>query len=655
MMRRAITLLLAASACVVLAGGVNGVAVSAGEVQDHSGKAILASQERSRAVSAKRVSVVADEAQAASVIPHPPDGWTTPVNISNLPGESGLPSIAVDNNGKAYATWEEWYGGVGAPRAMCFNTNYSGAWGKSQENYLFYVAIDDVGFPVVGCDPSNGTGYLAYHDGNMAISLMDVMFKEYTQGVKTWEGWISPAPNHTSDYANMAVDPNDGTVYTMWFEDITDTTIWELVYRWRDPATKQWSGGLVVPVFRGRSKYWRDMVIDKNGTAHLAFILRSPTEVWYTKNPTPKNASTWTPPVPISGNTNRDWAMPRIGADNDGEAYIVWHANTGGYESATEEVMFRTTVSGVWQTPENLSNSPTRSEGEVIAVDPQTKDLYVVWNELVSAGNWEVYLRMYSAATNAWGDIYNMTNDPYHSAEPFLRIDGKKGLHLVYHDFVGSNREIFYTYKQGVNVNPPLNLAVDSALSADEASKTNTLTWAQNPANSSVTVASYKVYRNLTSAPDSTYTAITTPGASTFQYADSVAGTARFTYRLTSLLADGTESAPTAAVQDQAGVFAPTNIALSSKANKILFYEIRETTVTWALNPNNARGDIAGYNVYRRRVQDSNSTMSLLGGVGANTFNYKDAGIRGGQKYAYGVKTRFKDGRESNLSAVVEE
>ena len=644
MMKKTIVFLLAASAALLTAGGAPNVSGSKKKGQAQTVKAWALRD--------------AAQTQAVNVIPHPPDGWTTPVDISNLPGESGLPSLAVDNNGKAYATWEEWHGGVGDPRGMCFNSNVTGQWGTSQENFLYYNQIDDVGYPVVGCDPSNGTGYIAYHDGNLPISLMDIMFKEYSQGVKTLEGWISPAPNHTSDYANMAVNPSDGTVYVMWFEDLSETTTWELVYRWRDPATKQWSSGLQVPVFLGRSKYWREMVIDKNGTAHLAFILRSPTEVWYTKNPTPKNASTWTTPVPVSGNTGRDWAMPRIAADNNGDAYIVWHANTAGYESATEEVWFRRTVSGVWQAPENLSNSPTRSEGEVIAVDPATKDIYVVWNELVgpATGNWEIYLRLYSEAAKAWGDIYNMTNDAYHSAEPFIRMDGKKGLHIVYHDFVGANREIFYTYKQGINVNPPLSAAVDSALNETETAKTNTISWAQNPANASVTVASYKIYRKSASAGDSAFTALATVGASTFQYSDSgLSPTGRSTYRITSLLADGTESAPTAVLQDKPGVFAPTNVALSSVVNKILFYEIRDTTITFVLNPNNAASDVDGYNVYRKKVTAGNSAMVFLGGVGATTFSYKDTGIRGGQKYAYAVKTRFKDGREGNFSAVVNE
>jgi hypothetical protein len=537
---------------------------------------------------------------------------------------------------------------------MAFNTNYSGQWGTAQLNQLYYDAIDDVGFPVIACDPSDGTAYLAYHDGDLPNANMEVMFKEYTRGVKTWEGWISGTP-HSSDYANLAVDPTSRVVYCMWFDDRTGQDIFELVYKWRNPTTKQWSGLLTIPVFTGRSKYWRDMVIDKYGTAHLAFILRSPAEVWYTKNPTPQNQNTWTAPVAVSGNTDRNWAMPRIAADNDGDVYIVWHANTGGYESATEEVWLRKTVSGVWQAKENLSNSPTRSEGEVVAVDPDTKDLYVVWNELVSEGNWEIYLRMYTAQTaggqKSWGDIYNMTNNPAHSAEPFLRLDPQRGLHLVFHDYVGANREIMYMYKQGIS--PPLSVAVDSTLNAAEDQKTNTITWAANPANSSLTIANYKIYRKTAEPADSAFAYLSQVTGSTFTYTDAnLSAAVRYAYRLTAVTNQGAESGPSFAVTDKP-VFAPVGLSLTTSANKILFYEIKDNTITFSKSPNNEDADIAGYAVYRRKVNENDSALSLVGTVSPTAFRYTDAQLRGGQKYAYALKTKFTDNRVSGFSSVV--
>ncbi len=215
---------------------------------------------------------------------------------------------------------------------------------------------------------------------------MEVWLCEFAKGVNMiGEGWVSDTDG-ASDYTTLAVDPNTRELYAMWFDDLTGTDTFELVYIYRDPATKEWSYPHWVPVFTGRSKYWRDMVIDKNGTAHLVFNLRSPTDTYYTKNPTPHDDSKWTAPVPVSGNTDRDWAWPRMAVDNDGDVYVVWYANTGGYESGTEEVWFRRTVSGVWQPPVNLSNSTTRSEGCWIAVDPAKKDVFVAWHELTWEG-----------------------------------------------------------------------------------------------------------------------------------------------------------------------------------------------------------------------------------------------------------------------------
>jgi hypothetical protein len=595
-----------------------------------------------------------------NIITHPPDGWTAPVNISHLGGESDLPMLAVDDNGKAYVCWEEWYGGLGDPRAMAFNTNFSGQWGTSIENLLDYNTIDDSGYPVIACDPSNGTAYLAYHDGDFVNYNMEVKCVEFTQGVQTSKKWISLTPN-PSDYATLAVNPVDKTAYCMWFDDVTGQTIWELVYRWRDPATKQWSTTLAqVPVFTGRSKYWRDMVIDKNGTAHLVFILRSPAEVWYTKNPTPQNANTWTAPIPLSGDTGRDWMMPRIAADKDGDVYVVWYANTGGYETATEEVWFNKTVNGVWQSKENLSNSPTRSEGCCVAVDPVNKDVYVVWHELLGTSNWEVYLRIYASQTTgaakSWSDIYNMTNDSTHSAEPIIRIDAKRGIHLVYHDYVGENREIMYMYKQGVQAQPPLSPAVISAMNASEDVRTNTLSWAANPANAGVAIANYKIYRKIASAADGTFASIGQANASTFHYVDSgLVSSMRYAYRMTTVLSSGEESVPSESATDGTLVFAPVNVAITTAVTRIAFYQTKDNTITWSASPNNASSDIAGYDIYRKNLGEDDTAFTKLNtsSLSASTSSYTEVKLVGSQKYTYALKTKFKDGRESTYSAAV--
>ncbi len=47
--------------------------------------------------------------------------------------------------------------------------------------------------------------------------------------------------------------------------------------------------------------------------------------------------------------------------------------------------------------------------------------------------------------------------------------------------------------------------------------------------------------------------------------------------------------------------------------------------------------------------------MELVGRTPASVNSYTDVKVQGGAKYAYAVKTKFKDGREGNLSAAVTE
>jgi hypothetical protein len=788
-------------------------------------------------------------APAAAVIVGPPSGWTAPVNISSLSGDSELPTLAVDDNGKAYVCWEEWYGGVGDPRSMLFNTNYSGSWGQPLGRELYYPNIDDVGFPTITCDPTSGTAYMAYHDGDLALLNMEVMFREYAKGVLTKEEWASKTP-YGSSYASLAVNPVDKFLYCMWMDDVNDVVQFELAYRWRDPATKLWSGINYVPVFVGASKYWRDLTFDKKGTAHLVFIVRNPTAIYYSKNPTPQNPNTWTTPLAIDADPGRNWVGPRIAADNDGDVYIIWYHNTGGYESQTEEVYFKKTANGVWQATENLSNNATRSEGGSVTVNPDTKDIYVAWHELILGRNWEIYYRTFESQTagapKSWGDIYNFTNNDGHSGEPFIKRDAQGGLHLVYHDeMADGTRDIFYMYKKGISLTvaspnggeswealrtypitwttlgtvanvkveystnggtsyttavastpntgsyswtvpntpsstclvrvseastgspvdtsdavftipslpvivtspnggesweglrtypvtwtttgtvanvkiessinggasyttvvastpntgsyswtvsntpsanclvrisdastgdnpdtsnavftivrpsilPPLNPALDTTLSTARDRKTNSLVWAANPENAGVTVANYKIYRKPASAADSAFVVMASVAGAVTQYSEADLDIlTKYAYRVAAVSSLGGESAPSATViETKKFEFAPVGVSVTTIANKVLFNQIKENAVLFSSSPYNPSADIAGYDVYRRKASESDSAIVFIKSLDAATFSYKDAGLKGGSKYAYALKTRYTDGRVSDFSTVVTE
>ena len=367
-----------------------------------------------------------------------PSGWSTPVNISNQGGGSEAPTIVVDNSGRVYATWTEWFGSVGAPRAMMYNsTTASGTWPDSQGSYLAYAAIDDVGFPTIVCTPTGGQAMVTYHDGNFAIGHMGILARLFTNGTLNGEAFI-PGLSMSCSYVTSAYNPVDKLFYFILQYDASDNVIFELAVVTFNPATTEWHPIGLVHGQTGSSRYWPRLVIDPKGTAHLLYITRSPAVVRYCKNLTPSNPDTWTAPIDLSGDTARDWVSACIAADNDGDLYVAWYGNTGGYESGTEEVWFNKTVNGAWQTKLNLTNNPKRSEGPSIAVNPATKDIYLAYHErdLVNANDWEVMLMTYETQPNGqrtWSTPVNMTNSVGHDGEPSIRFDSRGGLHLAYH------------------------------------------------------------------------------------------------------------------------------------------------------------------------------------------------------------------------------
>jgi hypothetical protein len=433
------------------------------------------------AMNSQNKSVQKQSGPAAAV----PAGWTTPVNISKTGWSSELPSIAIDADGKAYATWTEWVGGVGAPRYMMFNSNKSGLWPDAVRSPLAYTAIDDTGFPSIAVHPTNGSAYLAYHDADWSIPSMEIVFQEYVNGVKTRDEFMSKTEG-SSSYVSLAVNPVDGFLYAVWMEDPWGTDTFELACRYRNPATGQWDVGDVIPAFEGSSKYMPNLTFDKNGTAHLVFIRRAfEASIWYTKNTTPRNHSAWTAPLAISGGTGLNWTYPKVAADADGNAYVVWYEEWG----PNREVLLRRQVNGAWQAAENISQTPDWSEGATIAVNPDTKDIWIAWQEWVGGTNWEVFMKSYEAQTpggpKTWSENINFTNNPTHSGEPNLRLGPDGSLYLVYHDVEGGNWEIMYSKKQATSV----TVTSPNGGESWQAGTTHNITWTTQ----GTTVANVKI------------------------------------------------------------------------------------------------------------------------------------------------------------------
>jgi hypothetical protein len=587
-------------------------------------------------------------------------GWTTPVNISNTAAESRAPVVDLDTQGNAYVIWQDWpyFYGAGGPRLTTFNTNMTGQWQSSSTliHDQVYIGIDDSGFPTVAVNPSGTRIFVAYHDGDYSQMVMQVFYREWSNGAWGQDGLNLAQAPVPCEYPALAFSPIDGSLFCMFMADMGSP--FELALRYRDGATGSMPSSELTNILPGASKYLystKHMKFDPSGVLHAVFTTHS--QAWYTKNATPKNFGTWTAAVNLSGETGLTDTDPRLAVDNAGQVYVVWQHMIGG----NQEIMFRKTVGGVWQAAENISQTPNDSEFPTIALNRTTGDLFVAWQEDLP-GNPEVYVKSYElqsgSTTRTWSSNINFTNSPGPSGEPYLNSDVNGGIHLVYADTPsGSTKpEIFYSARQS-GPKPPANIVLTTSLDASETRKVNKLTWQANPDNTSYTITNYKIYRQVGGGNS---VLLTTLPAATLEYQDQDLdpGTI-YAYRLTSVADTGREGQFSASVDDNKNFqLPPVRIVLSVAYNKILFSQEDRVTITFARNPLNKDADVAGYEIYRRKVGEGDDRLGQIASLNATTFSYSYV-VRAPesvtQKFAYALKTVFKSGAKSGFSTIVEE
>jgi len=593
-----------------------------------------------------------------------PTGWTAPVNISNTSYMDRNPVAVVDSQGRLYVTWVGWpgYYGAGGARFIMYNTNRTGQWPAATSlTPVYYDAIDDTGFPTIAVTSTGSNVIVAYHDGDFVNMVMQVFFKEWTS-----TGWspvlnFSEVPTNPCEYVCFGVSPLDNTLFGIFMVD--NGRPFDFGMRYRDGATGAVVGPDYINVALDRfSKYLyltKIFAFDPTGTAHLVFTNHS--LPWYSKNATPKNFQSWTTEFNLSGGTGLGDTDPRIAVDSAGDAYVVWQQMQG---SGTD-IFFRRTISGAWQDAVNISQTTGDSDGPSIAVNPTTKEVYVVWMENVN-GNQEIYLKTAAPSGSAltWGDSVNFTNTSGASGEPWIVCESNGNLHLFWVENVGGNYEIAYSFKQRFipKPKPPLSPSIETRLDGSGAKKINKITWLVNSENANVPLQNYRIYRKLAGAADTTFALLASISPTLLQYEDTGLDVkTNYSYRVTAVSQNADESDPSATVTSTKKFeFPPLSPALqtTTRRTRIVFYQKLEkvNTLAFAVNPLNVAGDLTGYEIYRKRIEDGDGQFALLTALDASTFSYVDIITDSiTQKYAYAVKAVFSYGQKSAYSVIVSE
>ena len=165
-------------------------------------------------------------------------------------------------------------------------------------------------------------------------------------------------------------------------------------------------------------------------------------------------------PIGLNVNPTRQAYGPRI-ATNGSDVYVAWQAiNTNGSSS----VLFRVSTDNgsTWGTTVALAGAGGSLPADVWLPQIQAwgSNVYVAWAESIS-GLAQVYIRVSSDNGNTFGPAMNLSNDTERAWEPVLAVV-RSNVYVAWDDLINAgNSEVYFraSSNMGATFGPVLNLS----------------------------------------------------------------------------------------------------------------------------------------------------------------------------------------------------
>jgi len=564
--------------------------------------------------------------------------WSDPVLVSGPAFYSVDPKVAADEADNVHVVWVQtedtvFYNRADSQGNWQTPVNITGDGVNIGEGPWPEIQVDNNGVPVVVFSGKIGGNY-------------EAVMNRYYQGRWTGGDNVSRTYNGGSAYPTIAIDRNTNTYFVFWqddeFREKEEQTYWQVLCRYKIEGEGAWLGGGVLPEPNNRA-YAPQAAMDADGKAYMIYANRAQSNrsrIFFTENPTPEDWNKWSPVIDISGGTGISFAYPQIAVDLVGNVYVTWMHMVGG----NVETFFKKRVNGVWSNVENLSQSLANSGRPSIAVNSETGDVYVTWEE-----DSKVMLRKQSGGK--WEDTLVMSGPGSITVHPYVFCSPSGAVHLVYSDKRSGQWNIYYRFKAGRPPEPPVApIGVSVATVLDEttepATKSNTVRWKNNPENEEKALAHYLVYRKEAGQGDQEYQWIANVPLDTFTYLDAgLATDVKFVYAFAVMDVVDQESGLSDPVYENI-VFTPLDVALMTEINRVLFMKEKINTVSWSHNPLNEPIEDLQYNIYRKGVDDE-GPMTLIHTASGATNSYTDRGLSVSAKYQYAVTAADSEGHET--------
>jgi len=382
--------------------------------------------------------------------------WTNPFSLTNNISPDGqdayVPQVAMDNNGNAIITWEQSNG----LWSQIFKSEYrSGVW-THPSSLSDNISPDgqNAEYPQVAMD-NNGNAIITWHqyDG----SRNQIFKSEYRGGV--WKNPSTLTDNISPDGQNaydpqVAMDNNVNAIITWRQSDGSNLQIFKSEYRggvWTHPSslTDNISPDL-------QDAYVPQVAMDNNGNAIIVWRQSDGSNLQIFKSE--YRGGVWTHPSSLTDNISPDGPdtyYPQVAMDNNGNAIITWHQSDG----ANIHIFKSEYRGGVWTHPSSLSDNicPDGQDAHAAQVAMDNNGNAIISWAQADGSNWQIFKSEYRGGvwTHPSSPSDNISPDGWNTTYPQVAMDNNGNAIITWHQYDGSNWQIFKSeYRGGVWTHP---------------------------------------------------------------------------------------------------------------------------------------------------------------------------------------------------------
>lgn len=186
-------------------------------------------------------------------------GWSTPVNVSNMGTHCNSPKMVVDHNGTIHAVWSSWV--TQKYRKIMYSKSES-----QGDTWSTPIAIADdpeqwFGAPDITCDLQNNL-YVSYEGDEMKPSSLLIYFVRFNGSI--WTEPIILSQNYPGSNRSHVIADHTGRVYCLWLGWYANG--YKILYKYFENGV--WSG-LHIPYTE--PDYWyflSSVVVDSSNNLH---------------------------------------------------------------------------------------------------------------------------------------------------------------------------------------------------------------------------------------------------------------------------------------------------------------------------------------------------------------------------------------------------